>query len=82
LETAPKTVDADVWIRRIDQLLEAQVSQIHICSNRRAWALVLKRGKRRWCAEAEQTGTGLSVTSTTTAFTLRKLKLRIEFAGA
>lgn len=69
-DRSKRQFDADVVDQAIDQLLEAQVSQIIFAGTAGAW-LGIER-ERRWCAEAEQR-TGLSVTSTT-LLTLAELK--------
>lgn len=65
-----KQFDADLVDQAIDQLLEAQVSQIIFAGTAGAW-LGIER-ERHWCAEAGQR-TGLPVTSTT-LLTLAELK--------
>lgn len=70
-DRSKKQFDADVVDPAIDQLLEAQVSQIIFAGTAGAW-LGIER-ERRWCAEAEQRS-GLAVTSTT-LLTLAELKI-------
>ncbi|WP_306257177.1 hypothetical protein [Pararhizobium sp. IMCC21322] len=65
-----KQFDAEMVDQAIDQLLEAQVSQIIFAGTAGAW-LGIER-ERLWCAEAEQR-TGVAVTSTT-LLTLAELK--------
>lgn len=69
-ERSKKQFDADVVGQAIDQLLEAQVSQIIFAGTAGAW-LGIER-ERHWCAEAAQR-TGVTVTSTT-LLTLAELK--------